>query len=419
MKITEVLSVSSTDHRAQAWIDRVYDLYPATWENNHVMTWGEGDQQQLAFFELIPSMSKKHAVEVKWFQAYPMRQGVGSRAMQQLQTLAREDGIALTLYPWDKGRVSQAKLTKFYKGQGFKPTVKGAKNMMWTPEIAEADISRRGFLRGLGAAGLAAAGGNAFAKAQRTERVIVGPGDTIYSIARNFGINPTEIYKLNKFDRNTRLEVGQQVLVPAGPSSVPSTSTHAKPATAAHSTSTHAKPTTAAPSTPTGKVGNNALQEPGFIEKLQKVAGSLGVSANALAGIIKHESHFKHHTPNPHSGAVGLIQFTPKTAKQLGTTTQQLAKMTATQQLDYVEKFYKSVGVKPGMDIGDLYMLTFIPTYAGVKNPNVVLGKKGGGILPGTDLSMNRIWAQNPIFSDGKSFFTIKDVKDRLEKFLA
>ena len=134
MKITEVLSVSSTDHRAQAWIDRVYDLYPATWENNHVMTWEEGDQQQLAFFELIPSMSKKHAVEVKWFQAYPLRQGVGSRAMQQLQALAREDGIALTLYPWDKGRVSQAKLTKFYKGQGFKPTVKGAKNMMWTPE---------------------------------------------------------------------------------------------------------------------------------------------------------------------------------------------------------------------------------------------------------------------------------------------
>lgn len=417
--ITEEIKI---DHnaRTKAWIEKVYAEYPQTWQNNHIMVMGgTGDDQQFAMFELVPSMSKKDAVEVKWFQAYPLRQGVGSRAMQQLQTLAQEDGIALTLYPWDKGQVSQAKLTKFYKGQGFKPTVKGAKNMMWTPEIAEADMSRRGFLKGLGAAGLAAAGGNAFAKAQRTERVIVGPGDTIYSIARNFGINPAEIYKLNKFDRNTRLEVGQQVLVPAVPSSVPSTSTHAKPATATHSTPTHAKPTTSTHSTPTGKVGNNALQEPGFIEKLQKVASSLGVSANALAGIIKHESHFKHHTPNPHSGAVGLIQFTPKTAKQLGTTTQQLAKMTATQQLDYVEKFYKSVGVKPGMDIGDLYMLTFIPTYAGVKNPNVVLGKKGGGILPGTDLSMNRIWAQNPIFSDGKSFFTIKDVKDRLEKFLA
>jgi len=274
--------------------------------------------------------------------------------------------------------------------------------------------SRRGFLKTLGGLGLSAAGGNAFAKkAPRTERVIVGPGDTIYSIARNFGVSPEEIYKLNGFNKNTRLEVDQRVLVPGGETSVPAEKPHVKPSP---STTKHANEPA---HTPAGKLSNNALQEPGFAEKLQKVASSLGVLPNVLAGIIKHESHFKHHTPNPHSGAVGLIQFTPKTAKQLGTTTQKLATMTATQQLDYVEKFYKSVGVKPGMDIGDLYMLTFIPTYAGVKNPNIVLGKKGGGILPGTDLSMNRIWAQNPIFSDGKSYFTIKDVKDRLEKFLS
>jgi hypothetical protein len=134
------IDMSKTDNksRAHAWIERVYDRYPAKWQNNHVMTWGEGDDQQLAFFELTPSTSKKDAVEVKWFQAYPLRQGVGSRAMRELQDLAREDGIALTLYPWDKGQVSQAKLTKFYKGQGFQPTVKGAKNMIWSPEgVAE------------------------------------------------------------------------------------------------------------------------------------------------------------------------------------------------------------------------------------------------------------------------------------------
>ena len=132
----EESSEIKVDHkaRAKAWIEKVYAKYPGMWQNNHVMTWGEGDDQQLAMFELIPSMSKKDAVEVKWFQAYPLRQGVGSRAMKELQTMAQEDGIALTLYPWDKGQVSQAKLTKFYKGQGFKPTVKGAKNMMWTPE---------------------------------------------------------------------------------------------------------------------------------------------------------------------------------------------------------------------------------------------------------------------------------------------
>ena len=122
---------------AKAWIDRVYTKYPHTMQNNHVMVWGSGDDQQFAMFELIPSFSKRGAVEVKWFQAYPLRQGIGSRAMQELQAMAREDGISLTLYPWDKGQVSQSKLTKFYRGQGFKPTVKGSKSMAWTPALEE------------------------------------------------------------------------------------------------------------------------------------------------------------------------------------------------------------------------------------------------------------------------------------------
>ena len=119
--------------KARAWIERVYARYPQTMQNNHVMTWGSGDDLQFAMFELTPSFSKRGAVEVKWFQAYPLRQGVGSRAMKELQALAREDGISLTLFPWDKGQVSQSKLTKFYKGQGFAPVVKGSKSMQWTP----------------------------------------------------------------------------------------------------------------------------------------------------------------------------------------------------------------------------------------------------------------------------------------------
>jgi GNAT superfamily N-acetyltransferase/pyrimidine deaminase RibD-like protein len=121
----------------QAWIDQIHDMYPQTWQNNHVMPMGgEGEDQQFAMFELVPSTSKKNAVDIKWFQAYPLRQGVGSRAMQHLQQLAREADITLTLYPWDKGRVSQAKLMKFYRGQGFQPTVKGSKNMFWSPDKA-------------------------------------------------------------------------------------------------------------------------------------------------------------------------------------------------------------------------------------------------------------------------------------------
>lgn len=129
------IKLSDSLVKPRAWIEKVYALYPQTWQNNHVMPMGgAGDDQQFAMFELIPSMSKKDSVEVKWFQAYPLRQGVGSRAMKELQDLARTDGIGLTLFPWQHGQVSQAKLTKFYKGQGFKPTLKGAKSMYWTAQ---------------------------------------------------------------------------------------------------------------------------------------------------------------------------------------------------------------------------------------------------------------------------------------------
>ena len=125
----------SNNNAAKAWIQKIYDMYPQKWQNNHIMPMGsEGGEQQFALFELVPSFSKRGAIEVKWFQAYPLRQGVGSRAMKQLQQLAQADNITLTLFPWDKGNVSQSKLMKFYKGQGYQPTMKGSKNMVWTPE---------------------------------------------------------------------------------------------------------------------------------------------------------------------------------------------------------------------------------------------------------------------------------------------
>jgi LysM repeat protein len=78
----------------------------------------------------------------------------------------------------------------------------------------EEDISRRGFLRGLGAAGASAVAGGALAKSNPVLRVTVGQGDTIYSIARNFDVSPEEIYKLNGMNRNTRLNPNQEIKVP-------------------------------------------------------------------------------------------------------------------------------------------------------------------------------------------------------------
>jgi putative chitinase len=54
----------------------------------------------------------------------------------------------------------------------------------------------------------------AHAKVPEIVRQAVEPGDTVYSIARQNNVNPLEIYKLNKLDRNTKLEIGQKILVP-------------------------------------------------------------------------------------------------------------------------------------------------------------------------------------------------------------
>lgn len=76
------------------------------------------------------------------------------------------------------------------------------------------------------------------------------------------------------------------------------------------------------------------------------------------------------------SGATGLIQFMPDTAVGLGTTTTQLAKMTAVQQLDYVEKYFKPYA-KRCHTLSDMYLAILLPKYVGKPEDSVLFS---GGI---------------------------------------
>lgn len=64
------------------------------------------------------------------------------------------------------------------------------------------------------------------------------------------------------------------------------------------------------------------------------------------------------------SGATGLIQFMPTTARDLGTTTDNLAKMTPVEQLKYVEKYFKPYAKKI-KSLSDMYMAILLPKYIG------------------------------------------------------
>lgn len=62
------------------------------------------------------------------------------------------------------------------------------------------------------------------------------------------------------------------------------------------------------------------------------------------------------------SGATGLIQFMPQTAIDLGTTVQQLARMSAVQQMDYVEKYFRPYA-KDVHNVKDMYLCILLPKY--------------------------------------------------------
>ena len=71
------------------------------------------------------------------------------------------------------------------------------------------------------------------------------------------------------------------------------------------------------------------------------------------------------------SGAVGLIQFMPSTAKALGTSTEELIHMSANMQLMYVGKYFEPYAKKIE-SISDMYMAILMPKYVGAKEDAVL-----------------------------------------------
>ena len=80
------------------------------------------------------------------------------------------------------------------------------------------------------------------------------------------------------------------------------------------------------------------------------------------------------------SGATGLIQFMPKTAINLGTTTAKLATMTAEDQLNYVYKYFLPWKGKL-KNLSDLYMAILWPKAVGQPEHYVLWSK---GTMPKT-----------------------------------
>jgi hypothetical protein len=101
---------------------------------------------------------------------------------------------------------------------------------------------------------------------------------------------------------------------------------------------------------------------PAFKRKVIDISAELGIDPNNLMAAMAFESGrtFRADVQNRLSGAVGLIQFMPATAKGLGTSTAALKKMTPVAQLDFVRLYFLPHKGRLN-DLNDLYMAILWP----------------------------------------------------------
>ena len=117
-------------------------------------------------------------------------------------------------------------------------------------------------------------------------------------------------------------------------------------------------------------------------DELEKIYKDFGVDEREVFSIFKGESNFDTRAFNA-SGAVGLFQVIPKTAKDLGTTVKKIHDMSAKEQVSLYHS-YLSMYKRYGNLKGRLGILQAAPAKAG-KKMNEPIYDKG-----------SKAWEQNP-----------------------
>lgn len=128
-----------------------------------------------------------------------------------------------------------------------------------------------------------------------------------------------------------------------------------------------------------------------FRDRVWWIADTLGLSPDDLMACMAWESgrSFSASVKNmAGSGATGLIQFMSSTAKGLGTTTADLAKMTAEDQLNYVYKYFRPYAGRL-KSLSDTYMAILWPKAVG-KPDDYVLFEGGVAYRQNAGLDTNK-----------------------------
>lgn len=113
-----------------------------------------------------------------------------------------------------------------------------------------------------------------------------------------------------------------------------------------------------------------------FRVQVRNISNILRCDPNHLMAAMAFETGetFSPSIRNRTSGATGLIQFMPRTAQRLGTTTDALAQMTAVQQIDYVQRYLQPFAGRLNT-LEDVYMAILWPAAVGQADSTVLMSR--------------------------------------------
>ncbi len=202
----------------------------------------------------------------------------------------------------------------------------------------------------------------------------VKSGDTLSKIADQHKTSVAEILAANPSISNPNLiSIGQKITIPPKGGSAPAPAPEAEDPTKEPDTGGGGGSEDSGQGGGTNIIyGSKVSTE--FAEKVIQVSSELGINPNYLMAAMAFETGGSFDPAQKNfagSGATGLIQFMPATARGLGTSTAELAKMTAIEQLDYVKAYFQPYKGKIST-LEDLYMAILWPRGIGKSNDYVL-----------------------------------------------
>jgi peptidoglycan hydrolase-like protein with peptidoglycan-binding domain/nucleoid-associated protein YgaU len=228
---------------------------------------------------------------------------------------------------------------------------------------------------------------------QETRTYTLVSGDTLWEIAQRELGDGSRWTELQKEDGTGFTEAEAVGLQPGQVIHIPGASDPTSPEP------TNPNPTSPAPESPSGDIElgtytPNVTQA--FLDKVTEISGRLGAVPEYLMAVMGFETGGTYSPGIRNSiGATGLIQFLKSTAVGLGTTTDQLASMSAVEQLDYVEQYLQPYSGRLN-SLEDTYMAVLWPKGIG-QAPDQAIMTGGDGYYDGNSgLDLNNDGAITP-----------------------